>query len=461
LSYQWQRNGTNVQGATSASYTIASASASDSGAQFRAVVSNAHGSATSNPATLTVTAAGQAPTITQHPASQTVTAGQSVTFTVSASGTAPLSYQWQRNGTNIQAATSASYTIASASASDSGAQFRVVVSNTHGSATSNTATLTVTTGGGSGNGLAATYYNNPDFTGATVSRVDATVNFNWGTGSPAPGIGPDTFSVRWLGQVEAQFSQTYTFYTDSDDGVRLWVNNQPLINNWTDHGLTQDSGTIALQAGQRYNLRMDYYENGRDAVARLLWSSPSTPKAVIPQSRLFTPSGSGGLGSEPDGQSPGDPGSAGADMGLTATGHIALSASTPHSGAVQTGSAFPVMVSAAGPELFDGTSLALAIVMLTGFDQPDEGNSVPGAREGFATPWLGDPVPTPGDRVASGTNPRADELTSEARSSQAGTNVEDADRAVSSSTRVERDALDAFFASALVAHELEVSEPWK
>jgi glucose/arabinose dehydrogenase len=85
----------------------------------------------------------QAPAITQHPASQTVSVGQSASFTVGASGAPPLSYQWQRNGTPISGATSATYTLASATLGDSGAQFRAVVTNASGSATSNVATLTV------------------------------------------------------------------------------------------------------------------------------------------------------------------------------------------------------------------------------------------------------------------------------------------------------------------------------
>ena len=147
--------------------------------------------------------------------------------------------------------------------------------------TTYTATYRVATGG-TGNGLSATYYNNIDFTGTTVTRVDPTIDFAWGTGSPAASIGADTFSARWTGQVEAQFTGTYTFYTVSDDGVRLWVNGQQIINNWTDHAPTENSGTIALTAGQRYDIRMEFYENGGGAIARLLWSSASIPKAVIP-----------------------------------------------------------------------------------------------------------------------------------------------------------------------------------
>src|SRR4051812_43952149 len=83
----------------------------------------------------------------------------------------------------------------------------------------------------SGNGLAATYYNNADLTGSTASRVDAKVDFSWGTGSPTSAIGADTFSARWTGSVMPTKSETYTFYTNSDDGVRVWVDGKQIINN--------------------------------------------------------------------------------------------------------------------------------------------------------------------------------------------------------------------------------------
>ncbi len=143
--------------------------------------------------------------------------------------------------------------------------------------------------GGSGTGLLGSYYNNIDFTALTLSRTDATVDFNWGSGSPDPSLGVDTFSVRWTGRVEPLFSETYTFYTESDDGVRLWINGQLVIDNWTDHAPTENSGVIALAAGSKYDLQMDFYENGGGAVARLLWSSASTPKQVVPQGQLYAP----------------------------------------------------------------------------------------------------------------------------------------------------------------------------
>ncbi|HEY9421917.1 MAG TPA: PA14 domain-containing protein, partial [Thermoanaerobaculia bacterium] len=418
--------------------------------------------------------ANQAPNITTQPADRTVSAGQPATFTVSASGTAPLSYQWRRNGANIAGATAASYTLPSASLADNGAVFSVVVSNSFGSDTSDNATLTVTansmpsatitaptnntlysagdtfsysgtgsdpedgtlppsaftwridfhhdththpflpntsgTTGGSftiprtgetsanvwyrihltvrdsggltsstfvdvvprkvtltlatspsglqvtldgqpvtgpfstqgvvgvtrtlgvvspqtaggvtyefvswsdagaathnvntpasnttytatfravtaqANGLNATYWDNRDFTGATVTRVDPRIDFDWGTGSPATGIGVDTFSTRWTGKIQPKVSGTHTFYTVSDDGVRLWVNNVLVVNNWTDHAPTENSGTISLTAGQRYDIRMEFYESAGGAVARLLWSAAGVAKEVVPQSQLF------------------------------------------------------------------------------------------------------------------------------------------------------------------------------
>ena len=147
-----------------------------------------------------------------------------------------------------------------------------------------------------GTGLSGQYFNNIDFTGTAQTRTDASVNFDWGTGAPVSGFGVDTFSVRWTGDVLPESSGTYRFYTTSDDGIRLWVGNQQIVNNWTDHGTTENSGTISLTGGQRYPVRLDYYENGGGAVAKLSWSSSSVQKQIIPQSRLFPSSGSGGSG---------------------------------------------------------------------------------------------------------------------------------------------------------------------
>jgi hypothetical protein len=140
LSYQWQKNGSAISGATSSSYTTPATISTDNGAQFAVVVSNIVGKVTSSSATLTV---NSAPSITAQPTSKTVTAGQSATFAVTATGGAPLSYQWQKNGTVISGAISTSYTTPAETTADNGAQFSAVVSNSAGSVTSSSATLTV------------------------------------------------------------------------------------------------------------------------------------------------------------------------------------------------------------------------------------------------------------------------------------------------------------------------------
>ena len=126
---------------------------------------------------------------------------------------------------------------------------------------------------GNGTGLTGNYFNNMDFTAAALQRVDPVIDFNWGTGSPDPSMGVETFSVRWEGDIQANYSEVYTFYITTDDGMRLWVNNQLIIDRFIDQAPTTHSATIALTAGQNAPIRLDYYENGGGAVARLEWSS--------------------------------------------------------------------------------------------------------------------------------------------------------------------------------------------
>lgn len=139
-----------------------------------------------------------------------------------------------------------------------------------------------------GNGLSATYFDNVDLTGATVARTDAAVNFKWGTGSPDAKIAPYTFSARWTGKVQTKFSETYTFSTISDDGVRLWVNGQLLINKWNNHPPQEDKGTITLAANGSYDIKLEYYQNYGGATIGLYWTSASQAKQIIPQAQLYS-----------------------------------------------------------------------------------------------------------------------------------------------------------------------------
>jgi uncharacterized membrane protein YgcG len=149
------------------------------------------------------------------------------------------------------------------------------------------ATCTATQGTGSG--LRGDYFGDRTLTSLVTSRTDATVNFDWGTGSPVGGVGSDNFSVRWTGQVSPRFSGSTKFYTRSDDGIRLWVNGQLLVDNWTNHGPTENSGSITLNAGQRYDVKIEYYENTGGAVASLSWSSTCETKQIVPAAQLYPP----------------------------------------------------------------------------------------------------------------------------------------------------------------------------
>jgi len=143
---------------------------------------------------------------------------------------------------------------------------------------------------GAGGGVRGDYYRGESFNTFVLSRTDPQINFNWPDGTaPDASLGDDNFSVRWTGEIEAAFTETYTFYTNSDAGVRLWVDGQQLVDNWTAHVNMENSGNIDLVAGQAYNLQMEYYEDTGPAVAELRWSSARTPKQFVPQAALSPP----------------------------------------------------------------------------------------------------------------------------------------------------------------------------
>ncbi|MBM4208550.1 MAG: hypothetical protein FJ190_11270 [Gammaproteobacteria bacterium] len=137
-------------------------------------------------------------------------------------------------------------------------------------------------------GLLGRYYNNLTMSGVPDLQRSEMVNFTWRAGSPGAGVNADNFSVRWSGQIIPTRSGNYTFRTQSDDGVRLYVNGVLRINNWTDHTLTTNtSASINLTAGTKYNIVMEFYEKGGDATARLQWRVPGTTSyVVIPSAQL-------------------------------------------------------------------------------------------------------------------------------------------------------------------------------
>ena len=142
---------------------------------------------------------------------------------------------------------------------------------------------------GTGTGLVGRYFNNMILGGSPVLTRTESIDFNWSSGSPGPGVNSNGFSVRWSGTVQAPATGTYVFQTNADDGVRLWVNGALVIDRWTNSSARNDnSAPINLVGGQRYAITMEYYENGGQAVARLRWQAPGTTTFVaVPAHRLF------------------------------------------------------------------------------------------------------------------------------------------------------------------------------
>jgi len=140
-----------------------------------------------------------------------------------------------------------------------------------------------------GIGLRGDYYTGTNFDKLVLTRIDPQIDFPWAGAAPDPAVGASNFSIRWTGDVTAQFTETYTFYTITDDGIRLWINGQLIIDNWTNHGDTEDRGKIDLVAGQYCNLVMEYFQAGSGSIMQLGWLSPSIEKQLIPTYVLWPP----------------------------------------------------------------------------------------------------------------------------------------------------------------------------
>jgi len=127
-----------------------------------------------------------------------------------------------------------------------------------------------------------------ELTGSPVlSRIDGRINFDWWWGSPSSSVNSNKFSARWTGKVEAPASGLFTFTTTTDDGVRLWIDGQLVINNWVDHSAKKNKATINLSAGQKVDVKMEYYENRGVATAKLGWTVPGKSAQIIPKAYLY------------------------------------------------------------------------------------------------------------------------------------------------------------------------------
>ncbi len=237
LTYQWKKNAIAISGATAASYTTPATSASDSGASFTVTVTNSIGNVTSNAAILTVNVP---PVISAQPASQIVTAGQTATFTVTATGSGTLTYQWKKNGTAIPGATAASYTTPATLGSDNGAQFTVTITDSVTNITSNAATLTVN--------VPPTVATQPA-NKTVVAGQTATFTVTASAGSTAP------LTYQWnksgvaiSGATSASYTTPAT--TTADSGAQFTVTITNVAGNVTSNAaiLTVNAATFLLNA---------------------------------------------------------------------------------------------------------------------------------------------------------------------------------------------------------------------
>lgn len=162
-----------------------------------------------------------------------------------------------------------------------------------------------------GDGITGNYYNytppyppSPDPPGfpkgtLALTRTDSNIDFDFGLGSPAPTINSDYFDVQWTGFIDITTGGNYTFWTQSDDGARLKIDGQTVVDDWTLHAATWDSGSVTLSPGY-HSVEMDYFENTGYAVARLHWQGPDagpgcesgtnyqSSGCAVPQSALYT-----------------------------------------------------------------------------------------------------------------------------------------------------------------------------
>lgn len=140
---------------------------------------------------------------------------------------------------------------------------------------------------GSGTGLMGKYYNGENFDKLTSSKIDKNINLQWNYKS---GQIHNAFSIRWVGRIQPLFSDLYTFRTISDDGIRLWINGQLIIDCWHDGSDMENRGNIQLQAGQLYDIKVEYYENNKwPAEIKLYWASINQPLEIVPKSQLYPP----------------------------------------------------------------------------------------------------------------------------------------------------------------------------
>ncbi|MEA3224943.1 MAG: LamG-like jellyroll fold domain-containing protein, partial [Planctomycetota bacterium] len=154
-----------------------------------------------------------------------------------------------------------------------------------------------TTGDASLGGIKGEYFNNLTFTGTPVlTRAEPGIDYNWGGDAPGLGVDAPMYSVRWTGELNVPFTETYTFYANVECAIRLWVDDKLLVDNWMPHhmAIEYQGKKIDLEVGtvpivmEISNLQGGGY-GGNVMEAHLSWENPDLPKAIIPQTALLLP----------------------------------------------------------------------------------------------------------------------------------------------------------------------------
>lgn len=138
-----------------------------------------------------------------------------------------------------------------------------------------------------GTGVRGQYFNGTNLSTLVADRTDPNINFNWGFNSPAPGVSNNSYSVRWTGQIQPRYTEGYTFHLTSDNGRRLWVNNQLIIDRWTNDFGVDYAGSVDLVGGQRYDIKVEFFNSTGGGSAVLEWNSASQLREIVPTGVLF------------------------------------------------------------------------------------------------------------------------------------------------------------------------------
>lgn len=139
---------------------------------------------------------------------------------------------------------------------------------------------------GDGNGLSGNYFNGINFEKPVFNRVDTKINFDWALGSPNVKVNSDQFSVRWTGKIKPMYSGEHIFYVTSDNGRKLWINDQLIIDKWNNK-IGEYKGKVILVAGKEYDIKLEYYETANEASCKMEWSNLFQAREIVPTSQLF------------------------------------------------------------------------------------------------------------------------------------------------------------------------------